>query len=158
MATSEIISGFALFVATCSFGVSWWGAIRDRVSLMLIAKLMNNADGYGQPYIAIKVVNTGRRVAVLTMFGGELADGTWQGTNIGESGRGLHLAESEFHERQVTAMDLVAVSPDSESEYVSFWFEDSHGRRHKIPKSESLIRELATAEAAQVNAARRDTP
>lgn len=119
MSPSDAISILALAVATLSLGVSWWGTFRDRVSLKVTASIYGGEPEYGPEYIRIKVVNTGRRVTVLTMFGGELADARWQGTNLGPSGTGLHLAESEFHERNFTFDDIEAVSPDGKSKYVS---------------------------------------
>jgi hypothetical protein len=145
--SSDVISTLALAVATLSFGVSWWGTFRDRVSLKVTARIYGGGPEYGPEYMKIRVVNTGRRVAVLTMLGGELADGRWQGTGLGPSGVGLHLAESQFYENDFSADDIEATCPDAESEYVSLWFEDSHGRRHKVPNSEKLLKDLAATRA-----------
>ena len=142
MTTSDVLASLALAVAALSLGVAWWGTFRDRVSLKIFATHYEARPEYGNEYIRIKVVNTGRRVAVLTMFGGDCADGTWQGTHIGKSGAGLSLAESEFHERNFFAGDIEVIAPDSSSEFITLWFEDSHGRRHKVPRSEELIQKL----------------
>jgi hypothetical protein len=144
MARSDLIALLALIVSGLSLGVSWWGAFRDRVRLKVTAKLSGGGEyeEYGPEHIAIRVVNTGRRVAVLTLFGGQLADGGWQGTGLGKSGAGLHLTESQFYEQDFGYADIEAVSPDGTSEYVSLWFEDSHGRRHSVPNSAALIATL----------------
>jgi hypothetical protein len=141
--TTDVIAALALAVASLSLGISWWGTFRDRVSLKVTARIYGGGPEYGPEYIKIRVVNVGRRVAVLTTLGGELADGRWQGTGLGASGTGLHLAESQFYESNFSADDIDAVCPDAESQYVSLWFEDSHGRRHKVPNSESLLLQLA---------------
>jgi len=94
---------------------------------------------YDKAHLEIKVVNTGRRIAVLTLFGGDLEDGGWQGEGLGETGKGLHLAEHEFYNVKFYKDDVLAVSPDSESNYVELWFEDSLGRRHKVKNSKKNI-------------------
>jgi hypothetical protein len=101
---------------------------------------------YDRAHLRIRVLNRGRRIAVLTMFGGDLVSGGWQGEGLGEKGRGLHLAEHEFFERKFYREDVVATSPDSESEYLELWFEDSIGKRHKVNKSRECIEQLRKAE------------
>ncbi len=76
------------------------------------------------------------------MFGGDLAGGGWQGENLEGKGGGLHLSEHEYYERSFYREDIMAVAPDSESEYVELWFEDSLGKRHKIKKSRDGIVKL----------------
>ena len=155
MTQTDAIASLALAVSCFSLGVSWWGTFRDRVALKITAKVINGGPQYGPASISIKVVNTGRRIAVLTMFGGELLDGTWQGTYLGASGQGIHLAESELHQRNFGYDDIETASPDSDSdsEFVALWFEDSHGKRHKVPNSEKLIIELKKREGPPDRAA-----
>ena len=100
---------------------------------------------YDQAHLHIKIVNKGRRIAILTLFGGNLDNGGWQGESLGEGRMGLHLAEHEFYEKKFYKDDVLAVAPDSEGIYVDLWFEDSLGRRHMVKNSKKHIKKLLEA-------------
>jgi hypothetical protein len=94
---SGCIAALALIVSLLSFGISLYFGLRDRVHLRAISKLYNLSGEFGPAYIEVKVVNRGRRPAILTMFGGELDNGGYIGTYLGEKGRGIRLEENEYH-------------------------------------------------------------
>lgn len=145
MNLNEYIPYIALAISILSFITSFYFGFRDRVRVQATCKFYPTHPEYNRAHLSIRIVNRGRRVAVLTMFGGDLFDRTWQGENLGEKGRGLHLTEHQFYERKFYSEDIVAVSPDSESEFVELWFEDSLGKRHKVKNSRKGIQQLKDA-------------
>lgn len=143
---SEYISFIALALSILSFITSFYFGFRDRMSVRAECEFFPSNPEYDRAHLRIRVVNRGRRIAILPMFGGDLASGGWQGEGLGEKDKGLHLAEHERFERKFYREDVVAVAPDSESEYVELWFEDSIGKRHKVKKSREGIEQLIKAE------------
>jgi hypothetical protein len=134
----------ALIVSLLSFSISLYFGLRDRVHLRATSKLYNLSGEFGPAYIEVKVVNRGRRPAILTMFGGELDNGKWLGTYLGEKGRGIRLEENEYHIEKVSFSDLEQFDAVKEEvhEYIRLWFEDSLGRRHPVKKSKRNIQLL----------------
>jgi hypothetical protein len=135
MTLSEYIPYIALAVSVLSFVTSFYFGFRERVWVRAVCKFYQAHPEYDRAHLRIRVVNRGRRIAVLTMFGGNLVDGGWQGEHLGEKERGLHLSEHQFYERKFYREDVVALAPDYVSEYVELWFEDSLGKRHKVRNS-----------------------
>ena len=131
----DYLSISALIVSIISLGGTFYFNIRDRMKVQATSKLYASHPDYDKAHLEIKVVNIGRRIAVLTLFGGDLENGRWQGEALGESEKGLHLAEHEFYKYKFYKDDILAVSPDFESNYIELWFEDSLGRRHKVKDS-----------------------
>lgn len=142
MRYSDYLASAALLVSCISLGLSFWFGYRDKVSLNAKSKFLPAHPEYDRAHLQIKVVNKGRRVAVLTLFGGNLEDGGWQGESLGSEGKGLHLTENQFYERKFYKEDVLAVAPDSESPYVDLWFEDSLGSRHTVKHSKEHIKLL----------------
>ena len=99
---------------------------------------------FGPPFLEVKVVNRGRRVAILTTFGGKLDDGTWISTHIGKDGQGIKLAENEYHVERLNRRELQQVDPSTGDmrEYEELYFEDSLGRRHSVRHSRRDIAKL----------------
>lgn len=95
----------------------------------------------------VKVVNVGRRLVILRLFGGHDTDGHWSGEILGEDGKGLYLKENEVFEKTMRWDDLHVMNPydDSDANYVSLWVEDTRGHRHKIKKSRQNIRKMQDA-------------
>lgn len=145
MAWRESVPYVALGVSVLSFITSFYFGFRDRVRVRAIGKFYQGSPDYDRAHLSIRIVNKGRRIAVLTMFGGDTADGGWQGENLGEKMTGLHLTEHQFYERKFYREDIVASAPDSDSEYVELWFEDSLGKRHKVKNSRNGIQQLKQA-------------
>lgn len=152
MTMSDYISLAALAISVLSFTTSAYFGLLDRVRIRAVSKVYNADSGFGPAYIEVKVVNCGRRVAILTMFGGKLDNGSWIGTHIGESGKGIRLAENEYHVETINSADLQQYDPSDGDfrEYEDFWFEDSLGRRHAVKHSR---REIAKLKNASNNAA-----
>jgi len=144
MAGSDYMAAVALVISFLSFGVSFYFGFRDQVHLRATSKLYNGGEDFGPPYIMVRVVNHGRRVAILTMFGGELDNGAWIGTCMGKDGRGIRLAEHEYHVEKVSLEDLqeFAVPDEKTHEYTELWFEDSLGKRHPVRHSRRNIQKL----------------
>jgi len=138
--SSDYISLVAIVIALLSFAASFYFGYRDRVKVKAFSEIYQSDDG--SAYMEIRIVNHGRRVAVITMFGGNLENGGWQATHIGEKGLGIRLAEREFHKKFLSKGEVVSVSPEGESEYVNLWFEDSLGKRHPVKNAEKHLRLL----------------
>jgi hypothetical protein len=142
MVSSDKIAFSALMVSILSLGVSFYFQNKDRVKLKTSCKFFPAHPDYDHAHLKIKVVNCGRRPALLTLFGGDLKNGSWQGTSIGGKEKALRLGEHEFHEEEFYYEDIEAISPDSESEYTELWFEDSLGNRHVVKDSREGIKLL----------------
>ena len=132
---SDYVSAIALVVALLSFVASFYFGFRDRVNVKAFST-------YYEGYCSIKIVNHGRRAAIITMFGGDLENGYWQATHLGEKGLGIRLAEHEFHTENFSERDILAIGPDHESEFINLWFEDSLGKRHLVKDSEEHLQRL----------------
>lgn len=139
MVTSDYLSIAAFIVSVLSFAGSFYFNFRDRMRVQATCRFHPTHPDYDKAHLAIQVVNRGRRIAILTLFGGDLEDGGWLGERLAESGKYFHLAEHECHEIKFYKDDLLAASPDSESNYIKLWFEDSLGRRHWVKNSMNNI-------------------
>ncbi len=142
---SDIIAIIALFVSIISLIVTFVFNYRDRVNLKAECRYVEYHPDYDRSRLEIKIVNHGRRAALLRLFAGDLRDGGWQGTYLGDKEKGLRLGEHDFYESKFYKEDIEAVSPDSESEYISLWFEDSLGIRHEVKGAADGIRKLSKA-------------
>ena len=98
MDTSDYIAILALIVSILSLGVSFYFGYRDKVNLRATCKFFPDHPEYNRAHLSIKVVNHGRRPAIITLFGGYLQDGGWQGTYLRGIEGALRLGEHEFHE------------------------------------------------------------
>lgn len=135
MTHSEMLSCAALAVSGVSLFTSLHVAQRDTVKLRAWATFHPVHEHNPEPYITVVIVNEGRRPAILRIFGGDCAEGSG-GTYLGD--KGLRLGENERHEEHVGFAGLALNGPD-EMEFVSLWFEDSLGNRHKVKDSDSAI-------------------
>ena len=115
MTSSDYIAVLALIVSLFSFGTSLYFGLRDRVHLKVTSKILNHGGRFGHAHLEIKVVNRGRRPAILTMWGGELDTGKWVGTYVGEKGQGIRLEENEYYIEKLSVSDLEEFD-DSEEE------------------------------------------
>ena len=136
MEFSDYISLLALIISLLTFGFFLYFGLRDRVNLKATSKVYNNGD-----YIRVKVVNRGRRPAILRMLGGQLDNGSWVGTYIGKESQGVRLTENEYYTKDLYFDDLIHFDPHENdvSEFVSLWFEDSLGKRHPVENSKENI-------------------
>lgn len=139
---SDWFSVAALLVSLVSLVMSLYTTMLDRVNIKAFSTLYMRHEYNPQTYIQIKVVNHGRRTAVLTMFGGDLKDGGWEGTHLGDKGLGLYLAENEFHKLDLTPDRVFCVGPENDGEYVDLWFEDSQGRRYRVNDARKHLEEM----------------
>ena len=143
MNTSNYISLFALLVSVISLLISWHFGFRDKAKLKTYTEFYASHQGHNRDRIQIKIVNHGRRATILTLFGGDLDNGTCSGIYLGKKGDGLRLGEHEKYETTVYSDDLLVTDMQGNiSEFVSLWFEDMLGQRHKIRNSEKLIAKL----------------
>jgi len=69
---SDYISITAILLSIISLAISWYFSFRDKALLKTSAKFSPYNPDYDQAHISIKIVNCGRRSAILTMFGGDL--------------------------------------------------------------------------------------
>lgn len=144
MTTSDIIASLALVVSVLSAGVTFYFHFRDRPDLILKSKFMSGYDP-GAEYVAISIVNAGRRPAILRMWAGEDAAGHWVGSYLGEGKAGLRLGENEHFEFSLPKHELWASTPDSEVEFINIWVEDSLGKRHHVKDAKANIARLRNA-------------
>ena len=142
MTYSDYLATGALFISLLSFAISIYSRFLDRMNVYAESKYYPSNPDYDRAHLNIKVVNKGRRIAILTLLGGDVDNGSWQGSYLGKERKGLHLAEHEFYETKFYIDDLDAMAPDSEGKYVVLWFEDSLGRRHIVRKSKQNIDKL----------------
>ena len=147
MMMSDYIALAALFISLLSFTISLYFGYRDRVRIRAVSKLYNMSADFGTLYLEAKVVNHGRRIAILTMFGGKLDNGDWLGTHIGEDDHGIRLAENEYYIKKINRRALYQTDPSTGDlyEYEELWFEDSLGRRHTVRHSRRDIARLKEA-------------
>jgi len=147
MTTSDYISFVALAISFISLAMSVYFGLLDRVRIKATCELINANSDFATPYLEIKVVNRGRRPAVLTSFGGILENNEWINTYIGKDGKGIRLAENENHIMTIERSDLQEYDPvdGSVHEYVGLYFQDSRGRRHFVKHSRREITHLKEA-------------
>ena len=143
METSDYIAISALVISVLSIGASFYFQYRDRVKLKASCKYLPAHPDYDRAHLKVKIVNCGRRPTLLTLFGGDLKDGGWQGTSLGGKNKALRLGEHEFHEEKFYHESIEAVAPDSMSEFTELWFEDSIGNRHIVKGSKEGIKKLS---------------
>src|SRR5262245_45948108 len=103
---SDVISILALFISMISLAISWFFNFRDKADLKIIGKFFVSHPDYDRAHINVKVVNSGRRPMILTLFGGDLKGGGYCGTSLGKDHKGLRLDEHESYETKVYVEDL----------------------------------------------------
>ena len=103
------------------------------------------SQDYDRAHLLIRVVNHGRRIAILRMFGGDLEGGGYSATFLGDEHAGILLGEHEFYERKFYVEEVEHIYPDRESNYIELWIEDSLGKRHIVKNSGEHIRCLLKA-------------
>lgn len=87
MTWSESVPYVALAVSILSFFTSFYFGFRDRVRVRAISTFYPAHPEYDRTHLRVRVVNRGRRIAILTTFGGDTADGGWLGERLGEKQR-----------------------------------------------------------------------
>lgn len=142
MTMSDYIAVSALVISVLSFATSVYFGLLDRVRIKAVSKLYNMDSEF--PFLEVKVVNLGRRVAILPTFGGKLDDGTSISAGIGKDGQGIRLAENEYHVERLNRDELRQVDPFTGDmhEYEELYFEDSLGRCHTVRHSRRDIAKL----------------
>jgi len=138
----------ALTISGLSFIVSFWAVFRDRSWLNIKSRFIKNHPEYGPDRIWFKATNNGKRPIYIRTIGGSLSTHGWMGTHIGETDFGFKLEEGQFYEAYWKLSDIYADGPDFEDEYVDIWLEDSHGKRHKVPRSKKYIQKLKASNNA----------
>jgi hypothetical protein len=139
---SDWLAVAALLVSIVSLGISLYATLLDRIKIKAFSTLYKPHELNPHTWIEVKVVNHGRRTAVLTMFGGDIKGGGWQGSPLSDRGLGLHLAENEFHKLDLTPEQVFFVGRENDEEYVDLWFEDSQGRRHRVKNARKHLQEM----------------
>lgn len=148
---SDWLSIAATLLALASILMTWHFNFRDKPNIKANCRMMDVSayDPQVAPYIEVKIVNKGRRVAVIHMLGGDTNIGTWSGQYLKDARngqRGLHLTENAFHIERLKLHDVRDTDPDGEKyEYINLWIEDSHGKRHVVKDSVKHLRELLQA-------------
>lgn len=132
-----VVSGLAFVVSAISLYLHF----QDRPSLKIISEFVPSSE-YGSAYIALSVVNSGKRPLVITMWGGSGDNGKWVGEFIGNERKGLRLAEKERYNIVLRKEDMVAITPDEEVVFSDLWVEDSLGKRYSVPRAKQYVVEL----------------
>ena len=127
---STKISLVALAISIGSFVLSGYFGFRDKYKVVATSKFYPDHE-YGSASVHVKVVNVGRRLVILRLFGGDHSDGGWSGEYLEKVEGGLYLKENEFLEKTLHWDDLHSMGPDYEvAIYKNLWVEDSRGHRH----------------------------
>ena len=142
METSILIALAALTISLISLAFSVHFGLRDRCKLVTESRFFPE-DEYGPAVVQIKIVNAGRRVAVLRVLGGYHVGGGSSGEILGKDRTGHALSEQESLERRYHWDNIHTLSPDGEIyTYESLYIEDTLGRRYKIRDSKTNIKKL----------------
>ena len=141
METSLIISIIAIIISVFAAISSFYFQFRDKVKLKTSLNRYEYIPEFNdRARLTIKIVNKGRRPALLTLFGGNLANNGWVGSGLGEEDKFIRLSESEFYERDFYKEDIEQITPEMDyPEFVDLWFQDSLGNRHIIKGSRNGI-------------------
>lgn len=134
---SICVSGLA-FVASI---LSLYLHFQDRSVLKIICKFMPGSE-YGPAYIAVSIVNAGKRPLIIRMWGGTGENDKWIGNFLGEKRQGLRLGEKERHDMALKKDDMFAISPGVEIIFKELWIEDSLGKRYVVPNSKEYVSKL----------------
>lgn len=134
---SICVSGLAFIAAI----VSLYLHFQDRPSLKIISKFVPGS-GYGAAYIAVSIINAGKRPLIVRMWGGNGENGNWVGEFLGEKKKGLRLAEKERHDMALKKDDMFATTPGDKVIFNELWIEDSLGKRHAVPNSKEYVSKL----------------
>ena len=140
--TSDWLAVVALLLSIVSLGVSLYVTLLDRVKIKAFSTLYKKHELNPHTWIEVKIVNHGRRTAVLTRFGRDIKGGGWEASLLNDKGLGLHLAENEFHKLDLTSDQVFFVGPKNDEEYIDLWFEDSQGRRHRVKNARRHLQEM----------------
>ena len=133
----------ALVVSLGSFGVSALNAFRDRPRVKVTGTFYEASEYNMEPYIAVQVVNRGRRPVILRMVGGFDSSGNAGGEYMEYDKGGLRLGEHERYEFNIEKEKAVMQGPDGpEDPFVQMFIEDSLGNRHAIPRSGEYLKKL----------------
>lgn len=139
----EYLSIIALIISLLSLGLSAYIGLRDRSKL----KTSSNKLDTQPPQIEIKAVNQGRRSLVLYSIGATYNNGNfWKkifesyemhmdgNQKIEKQEHGIRLIENDYY-REVISPDDDFFNWESKDDSfpISIWFEDSVGKRYKIP-------------------------
>lgn len=146
MTLSDIIAGIAVFISLISLSISLFVVWRDRVNIVATSNFLPKAPpefGEADAHLVVKIVNLGRRPAILRLLWLEMDHGN-HGRYLGESEQGLRLEENEFHEETLYKTQLMEWD-DSRGEMstcISLSIEDSLGKKHPVKDSYQNIKEL----------------
>jgi len=96
------------------------------------------------PWLNVKVVNVGKRSALICLVGGKTDDGAWSAHTVDNEGKGVWLKPNEKHEIDFKRNDLFCMDMETRKDigYLSLWIEDSRGVRHPVKDSVKNIKEL----------------
>lgn len=139
------LSVVAIVISALSLFVSTWALLRDRSRLKVYSIFYPGHEDYGQTGIKFKAVNRGRRPIYIRSIGGDIEENGWHAQRVGEDEFGKKLEENQYVEEHWNRNDLIVEAPNFTDRYVSIWFEDSLGRRYKVPGSKRYIKQLMSS-------------
>jgi hypothetical protein len=142
MNASNYIASAALIVSVASLAVSIYFSQKDRMNIKAESRYFAGHPDFDRTHLLIRVVNHGRRIAILRMCGGDLEGGGWGATSLGGKHAGISLGEHEFYEQKFYVEEVEYSDPVREAYYNKLWIEDSLGRRHLVKNSEEHIKRL----------------
>ena len=144
MEFSDIISVVAIIIALISLIATIYFNFRDRAKLVLKSVFSpGNADR--EAYLAIIIVNSGRRPVILRMWGGADENGEWIGEQFGQGGEGKRLGEHERAELVLRKNNFPLDHADTEVMPIEMWIEDTLGRRYDIKDIKKNLKKLITS-------------
>ncbi|MBA4719380.1 MAG: hypothetical protein HRO68_09910 [Nitrosopumilus sp.] len=115
---------------------------QDKPTLKIISKYCPATINLGNSYIALSIINTGKRPLVIRILGGNDKNGKWAGSFINDQKAGLRLDEKERYDIALYKDDMVEMTPDDDVIFVKLWVEDSLGKRYFVPDSKKHVSKL----------------
>jgi hypothetical protein len=134
---SLVIAGLAFIISIASLYLHF----QDKPLLKIISEFVPSSE-YGPAYIAISIINAGKRPLIVRMLGGNGSKENWVGEFLGNDKKGLRLAEKERHDIAFYKKDMVARTPDEDVIFCELWVEDSLGKRYTVPNSKKYLSNL----------------
>ncbi len=139
--TSIVFSSTALIISI--FGV--YLRYQDKPVLKIISSYSPTTENYGNSYIALSLINAGKRPLIIRMWGGNDKDGKWIGSYINNQKTGLRLDEKERYDIALHKDDMLKMTPDDNVIFSELWVEDSLGKRYSVPNSKEYVSKLLNA-------------
>jgi hypothetical protein len=134
---SICVSGLAFITSILSLYLHF----QDKPLLKIISKFVPGSE-YGPAYVAVSIINAGKRPLIVRMWGGSDKNGEWIGQFIEKKREGFRLGEKERYDIALKKDDMFVSSPGVDIVFNELWIEDSLGKRYAVPNSKEYVSKL----------------